>query len=188
MKTTRRPLGSEWISTGKGNAFASAAGAAEAATSAAKSGSIMRFPPRGAHRSRQPRQIKEGKPRRSALQLRPRGVSGPEREAVLPGGLRLVHGAVGAVEKLLGRVGSGFEPGHADGGADVESRVALAEGLGAREQAMRERLHRAALGVGEEHGELVAAQAGRDVAAADGVADGLRDLLQELIALDVPSL
>src|SRR5439155_4566999 len=115
MKTTRRPLESECISTGKGNAFASAAGAAEAATSAAKSGSIMRFPPRGAHRSRQPRQIKEGKPQRSALQLGPRGVSGPEREAVLPSGLLVVHGAVGAVEKLRGRVGSGFESGHAEG-------------------------------------------------------------------------
>src|SRR5438045_8610622 len=127
MKTTRRPLGSEWISTGKGNAFASAAGAgaAEAATSAAKSGSIMRFPPRGAHRSRQPRQIKEGKPRRSVLQLRPRGVSGPEREAVLPGGLRLVHGAVGAVEEQTGRGRCGWRREPADGCVRGSDRAAI---------------------------------------------------------------
>src|SRR3989442_11623781 len=62
MKTTRNPFGSECISTGKGNAFSAAgAGAAEAATSAARNGTIMN-PPRGAHRSRHERQIKEGNP------------------------------------------------------------------------------------------------------------------------------
>src|ERR1700682_2877512 len=44
MKATCRPLGNACISTGNGYAFdASAAGAAEAATSAAKSESSMRF-------------------------------------------------------------------------------------------------------------------------------------------------
>src|SRR2546428_11087711 len=62
MKTTRKPFGSECISTGKGNAFSAAgAGAEEAATSAARNGTIMN-PPRGAHRSRHERQIKEGNP------------------------------------------------------------------------------------------------------------------------------
>src|SRR2546428_14089782 len=62
MKAPRKPFGSGCISNGKGNAFSAAgAGAEEAATSAARNGTIMN-PPRGAHRSRHERQIKEGNP------------------------------------------------------------------------------------------------------------------------------
>src|SRR5258705_12363889 len=121
----------------------------------------------------------------SGLQRWPRRVAGSEREAVLAGGLRLVHRAVGAVEQLLGRVGRGLEPRHSDGRADVEARMSLAERARAGEEPVRERLYRGALGVGEQHRELVAAEAGRDVARADGLADRLRDFLEELVPFDV---
>src|ERR1700716_1274820 len=118
MKATRRPFGNACISTGNGYAFdPSAAGAAgaEAATSAARSESIMRFLRGAAHGSRHQPRIKE-----SSLHGGFFGAARPEGEAVFAGGLGFVHGGVGAVEEELGGVGGGFEPRHSDGGADVE--------------------------------------------------------------------
>ncbi len=80
------------------------------------------------------------------------GVGCPKREAVLARGLRLVHGPVCTVEELFRSVGSGLEPRHPHGRAEVQSGVAVAEGAGSREEAVGERLHRGALRVGEEDG------------------------------------
>src|SRR5712664_212878 len=82
MNATRRPLGNACISIGNGYAFdASAAGAAEAATSAAKSESSMRFPPRAAHGSRHPPRIKES----NASDQRQSAVSAQRRKRSLKG-------------------------------------------------------------------------------------------------------
>src|SRR5438132_4237930 len=191
MKTTRKPFGSECISTGKGNAFSAAgAGAAEAATSAARNGTIMNPP--GARivadtSAKSRKEILRLKTE-SALQFGAVGVGCPEGETVLARGLRLVHGAVGPVEELFGSVGRGFEPRHSDGSAEVQPGVAVAECAGAREEAVRERLDGGALRLGEEDGEFVAAQPRRHVAGADGLADRMCDLPEELVALDVALL
>src|SRR2546427_1354627 len=189
MKATRRPLGRVCSSSGKGNALAaSGAAGAEAAASAATSGKSMRFL-RGARMVAEGgRKARKEMPRRTAvsgLQSRLFRVARPERKAVLARRLRLVHGAVGAIEQLLRSVGSGLEPGHPNRRAHVEPRVPLAQRAGAGEEPVRERLDGGALCIGEEDRELVATEAGRDVAGADGLADRLGHLPEELVALDV---
>ena len=118
--------------------------------------------------------------------------------------LRLGHvaGQIGLGQDVVRRLGMVVDQGHADGAGDVE-RLAAVEELEVLEQAaqvLRRRHRLRAVHVVEQHRELVAAEAGQQVALADvaleqpgafleelvpgGVAEGVVDVL-ELVQVDV---
>src|SRR5258708_5373729 len=84
--------------------------------------------------------------------------------------------------------GRGGAPRQAPRGGEVGPRIALAERPNPRHKAVPQRLDGDALGVGEEHGDLVAVEARRDVSGAHRVLDGGGDVAEELVALEVAAL
>jgi len=103
-------------------------------------------------------------------------------QAAAPFGL--VHGGVGVAEELVGLGSVGGEDGQADAGGD-EQRLTVQlecgrEGVADAGRGLGGQL--LALQVGEQHGELVPAEAGHGVAGADGGRQPGRHLLEQGIA------
>src|SRR5581483_2238293 len=106
--------------------------------------------------------------------------------AALAARLRRVHRLVGALEELLGRVAGPGEGRDADARRDLEpvmvDRVRCRDLL---DQLAGDRRRRRSIGMNEEHGELVAAQARGDVGAAHGFRKALGHGAKELVAVVV---
>ena len=110
-------------------------------------------------------------------------VGGEGDHAVASPALGQVHGPVGLVEQLLLEVGVGGVRGHAD--ADREVRLLAERRLDAGDLAPDALGHLGGgLGVGAEqdHGELLAAVARRQVDVADGAVDDAGDAAQRVVA------
>ena len=105
-------------------------------------------------------------------------------DAAALGGLRPVHRGVGVAQQALGIAATG---GDADAGPDAQLVSVDVQRLGERlDDALPEDLRcRRVFLVRDQDGELVAAEAGRRLGAAQALADALRGLDQEPVAGEV---
>ena len=105
-------------------------------------------------------------------------------DPALAAGLRRVHRDVGVAQQVAGRLDARPAGGHADAGPDVDvATLDLEERAHRRRQPVRHAHRRLHVGrVAQEHGELVATEAGGHVRGAQDRLEAIADGDQERIA------